>query len=537
MRWFSSVVSGRQPRHSRPCIEVLEGRQLLSGQVVELPTPLSDNSGPDQLALGPDGNYWYTESAGSKIGRITPAGVVTEFPTRAFTGGIAVGPDGNLWFTEPSNGFSVVNYIGRITPAGVVSEFAIPTLGCNAGWITSGPDGNLWFTEATGDSIGRITPAGVITEFPLPANTTPLGITAGPDGNLRFTESGPDNTAVFNPASPGNVAVFCAGQANSGPAAITAGHDGALWFTLVGGNEIGRIGLDGSVILFPLPAGSETGYGQIAAGPDGNVWFTEYGNNIGAITPGGHITEYPLRTIGGTGVSPFGLAVGTTGGMAFTESFGNRLGEITTARSDAFIGSLYGNDLGRAADAAGLAAWSNILFQQGKLAVIQGIGRSSEADKHLVDSIYQNYLARPADPFGEMAFINYLQHGGTEEGVLTAVLSSPEYFNRVTAGSANASSAFVQALYRHLLSRTAAPAEINAWVSVMPTIGRAGIVAGFVGSFEYRRDVVFLYYLGLLDRVLFPPTAAELASWANSPLDLYSIRLAFETSAEYWNNH
>jgi streptogramin lyase len=36
--------------------------------------------------------------------------------------GIAAGPDGALWFTEFS-----ANQIGRITTAGVVTEYAIPT--------------------------------------------------------------------------------------------------------------------------------------------------------------------------------------------------------------------------------------------------------------------------------------------------------------------------------------------------------------------------------------------------------------------------
>ena len=70
--------------------------------------------------------------------------------------GIANGPDGNLWFTE-----STGNRIGRITPAGVVTEFSAGiTPGAGLSMIAAGPDGNLWFTESTGDRIGRITPSG-----------------------------------------------------------------------------------------------------------------------------------------------------------------------------------------------------------------------------------------------------------------------------------------------------------------------------------------------------------------------------------------
>jgi streptogramin lyase len=54
------------------------------------------------------------------------AQTVTEFPiptASSLPSGITMGPDGNLWFTETSG-----NKIGRITTAGVITEFAIPTI-------------------------------------------------------------------------------------------------------------------------------------------------------------------------------------------------------------------------------------------------------------------------------------------------------------------------------------------------------------------------------------------------------------------------
>src|SRR5262245_27695349 len=93
--------------------------------------------------------------------RILPS--VTEFPipdtTSARPEGITRGPDGNLWFAE-----TFADRIGRITPAGVVTQFSLP-FGSQPAEITAGPDGNLWFTEIGSSRIGRITPAGGITEF------------------------------------------------------------------------------------------------------------------------------------------------------------------------------------------------------------------------------------------------------------------------------------------------------------------------------------------------------------------------------------
>ena len=71
---------------------------------------------PRGITLGPDGNIWFTEQTGNRIGRITPSRVVAEFSVGlspdANPGGMALGPDGNVWFVEPGN------RIGRITTAG-----------------------------------------------------------------------------------------------------------------------------------------------------------------------------------------------------------------------------------------------------------------------------------------------------------------------------------------------------------------------------------------------------------------------------------
>src|SRR5262249_57063243 len=146
-----------------------------AGEITLFPLPSPPRRNPGSIATGPDGNLWFTESNHnivtgifSQIGRITPSGVVTEFPLApaTFPGAIIAGPDGNLWFTQAA-GF------GRISPSGdVLSAFP----GAFPSGLAVGPAGNLWFTDFVTDRIGRITPSGVITEFPqLPAG-------AGPDG-------------------------------------------------------------------------------------------------------------------------------------------------------------------------------------------------------------------------------------------------------------------------------------------------------------------------------------------------------------------
>ena len=80
---------------------------------------------------------------------------------------ITNGLDGALWFAEVHG-----NKIGRMTTAGQITEYPLPAgsspFGPGPWGIVTGPDGALWFTESNGRNIGRITTEGSITEFPMP---------------------------------------------------------------------------------------------------------------------------------------------------------------------------------------------------------------------------------------------------------------------------------------------------------------------------------------------------------------------------------
>jgi streptogramin lyase len=260
------------------------GKITPAGVITEFPVPTSGGS-PTSIAAGPDGNLWFTEYFGQKIGRITTAGVITEFPlpsVNSFPQWLARGPDGNLWFTETGVGNGEQgpiggNRIGRITTAGVITEFPVPTSNSIPFEIAGGPDGNLWFTESRGQNIGRITPAGVITEFP--AAGSPASITAGPDGNLWFGEHTGNNIGRITPA--GVITEFTVPTLNSNLYGITTGPDGNLWYT--GFIQIGKITTAGVITEVPIPTSSASAIG-ITTGSDGNLWFTEFnGNKIGRI--------------------------------------------------------------------------------------------------------------------------------------------------------------------------------------------------------------------------------------------------------------
>ncbi|HEY4394715.1 MAG TPA: hypothetical protein VGP64_11660, partial [Polyangia bacterium] len=95
------------------------GRITPGGTVTEF--ALAAGAYPGAIVGGSDGNLWFQQSSG--IGRITPTGTVTNFslPTSgAVVPNLALGADGNVWFSEQYN-----NKIAKVTPAGTFTEYNI----------------------------------------------------------------------------------------------------------------------------------------------------------------------------------------------------------------------------------------------------------------------------------------------------------------------------------------------------------------------------------------------------------------------------
>src|SRR5229473_7588199 len=281
------------------------GRITPSGAISQFDLP-AIVGGPGGITNGPDGNVWITTNALGQgrqdwIVRIGRDGAVTQFPAGASSGnfstgpqGITPGPDRNLWFTE-----FWANRIGRMTPAGVLTEFPIPTVETAPRGIVTGPDGNLWFVESAflHTAIARMTTAGVVTEYPLGGSQSdqlqPFEIVAGPDGNLWFTQSHPSapqgEIARITPKG----ALMVVALPNGGrPNGVAVGPDGNVWFTDSGANVVGRITPAGVMREFALPARAATAQG-IAPGSDGRMWFAEGGKlaSIGLIVPDANLSS------------------------------------------------------------------------------------------------------------------------------------------------------------------------------------------------------------------------------------------------------
>jgi len=295
--------------------------------ITQFPVP-TGGSRPYTIVAGPDGNLWFTESIGNKIGRINTLGTITEYvvPTPSSGPyGIAVGRDGNIWFTERFG-----DQIGRFSVlTHQFSEF--PVAPFSQPWeIAPGPDGNLWFTEEDIAQIGRISPQGAVTEFFSGGCCFPTGIAPGVDGNIWYTIEIGDMIGRSDPF--GNQMTFPIPSEQVLAWDITPGPDGNVWFTELAGRAIGRITPAGSVVEFPIP-GSFSGIAGVTTGPEGNIWYTENDtDHVGAIdTSGNLLPTYDTPA----GSRPLSITTGPDGNLWFTMADGNAIGRVNVAPPNA----------------------------------------------------------------------------------------------------------------------------------------------------------------------------------------------------------
>lgn len=315
--------SNPPPGMAAPAISFTHAVSDLTFTQFPLPTA---NSLPTVITGGPDGALWFVEAGANKIGRITTAGVLTEFAVPSTPFGITAGPDGAIWFTEPT-----AAKIGRITVAGAVTEYP---LAANSGpnQITAGPDGALWFTDGPRNAIGRITTAGVVSEFTIPTpDAQPWGIISGPDGNVWFAEQSGNPTtkgsrgAIGRITPGGTITEFRSSIPEATPVGIVAGPDGNLWFTEFNSFRVGRITTDGIITESQRLPGEIRGESSLTVGPDGALWFpddlTPYGK-ISRLTTSWNLSEFELPS---PDVRSRGIATGADGNVWFTDFGGNKV--------------------------------------------------------------------------------------------------------------------------------------------------------------------------------------------------------------------
>jgi virginiamycin B lyase len=228
--------SASQPTAGSPAGKI--GRVAPGGTVTEFPLP-SPQERPGSATIGSDGNLWVAVTGGPggpAIARVSGTGSVAEFPVSGATSltFLTKGPDGNIWFVDGQK-------IGKITPAGAVTEYPVtsPTPGLavdlSNAQLSPGSDGNVWFIGLGG--ISKITPTGTVSTISAPGVLI-TSMTAGAEGNLWLSLVPPAGSDLAQ--NPGEVVIRLTTDGQTTPLAgrlndatmnnvrMVSG-DGALW--------------------------------------------------------------------------------------------------------------------------------------------------------------------------------------------------------------------------------------------------------------------------------------------------------------------
>jgi streptogramin lyase len=244
-----------------------------SGSMTPFKIPCASGSTVNQIGTGPDGNIWFTDSTAFLVGRMKLDGTSHCFPTAGSdTWGyqIGAGPDGNFWFLD-----GPPNMISKITPSGILTEYPDPQ-GCTT--VLKAGDGNLYCGSPNG--IFRVSTSDGTETLVAPQSANYLA-TSGTGGGARLYYSCPGDGRTICNSPPAavyprqtNYQLFTLRLANGlwkadslpldQPVArnVAVGPDGNLWYFWYSSPNRGGIGVDVLRDLSVSPTSVNIGVGQ-----------------------------------------------------------------------------------------------------------------------------------------------------------------------------------------------------------------------------------------------------------------------------------
>jgi hypothetical protein len=169
--------------------------------------------------------------------------------------------------------------------------------------------------------------------------------------------------------------------------------------------------------------------------------------------------------------------------------------------SAAYVESLYRDLLGRGSDTAGTAAWLDELRNGMTLEkVASAFWFSTERMQRVVDHYYHTYLGRAADPDGRAHWTSEMVGGMTEADLAVTFLTSGEFVARFRDDAA-----YVDALYQHVLGRSADRTGRDNWVAQLRGgMARGDFVRAMFVSREKQTAIIDAVYEDLLRRDVDP---------------------------------
>lgn len=216
----------------------------------------------------------------------------------------------------------------------------------------------------------------------------------------------------------------------------------------------------------------------------------------------------------------------------FTDWFGST---TVSKANDSFVRAVYQDVLKRDPSDGERINWGKALSAGMPRSQVAGaFVNSDEFRVQKIDVAYTDVLGRPADPGGELSWLNGMRAGAlTPDDVYRIFLQTPEFYNSTAAAGATATDqSFVAAMYQKIIKRPAIQGEIDYWVGMLKEYGQAAVVNLIWFSTETARTRVAQMYQDYLGR---DPDTAGLIQWGDYALKYGDswVRSAILGSDEY----
>jgi streptogramin lyase len=364
----SFMVTSIQMEHPQSAALIL-GNTTPYIQEFPLPTP---QAVPGPIAVAPNGTVWFAETNASSLAKFnpqtksftefafknSPTFILSSYATKSINS-IATDSEGNVWFTlSAANAFGYFNTTDQAFTYYNLTQLTHRTYSNFPFGITLDSNGIAWIAETGASRIGKFDISnGSFQEYALPQpNASPLEIYVDSNHELWITsywytngnnpQSGSTLTR-FDPASQEIIRQYNLSVAGIlTPVGVAVDQSNHAWIGDHAGSWLGEVNaLTGEVKLHrtslpplnPHPQNltdrvfdaSITLVNDVVLGNDGTPWFIEHiGARVGHYIPSNEtIVEYNIPT-----QTPITLwmAADLTGGLWFTEEFGNKLGFLDT---------------------------------------------------------------------------------------------------------------------------------------------------------------------------------------------------------------
>jgi streptogramin lyase len=240
------------------------------------PTTFEIGYSPLEMVSDGRGNLWFNIAISLQtIVRFNmQSSKLTTFAlTDDTAGGIMLGKDGDIWFVE-------VQHVGKLTPAGKLTEYPTPQTEGGSG-IAWGEDGLVWFVTYSATDRGYVLTSlnpktGEVSASNAIATSSGLAIVAAADGSIWHGITGsPMYLARFDPKT--QTTKMYKGPVNFSfspcPGSMTLASDGSIWYASqrLSGPRYDKRVVGGGFVHFDMNAKKFTTY----ASPKGYNWNCE----------------------------------------------------------------------------------------------------------------------------------------------------------------------------------------------------------------------------------------------------------------------